>query len=190
MHPISTIIKHTSTIVAYILITFPSNAAEYEIEPVGSYILFDITHFKVGTAHGRFNDFKGTVTYDPNSPEKSKLNFTIKAASVDTGHKKRDDHLRNKDFFDVVQFPEIQFKSQSVDKGKITGQLTMLGKTKSITATYKVNGIGQHFGNKRPLLGAVATFSINRSDFGMKFGLPDALSDRVNIKVSIGGLGK
>ena len=190
MTPIKTIIKHAAAIIACMFITLSSNAAEYEIESVGSYILFDITHFKVGKAHGRFNDFKGTVTYDPDSLEKSKLDFTIKAASIDTGHKKRDDHLRNKDFFDVVQFPEIQFKSQSVDKGKITGELTMLGKTKTITATYKVNGIGQHFGNKRPLLGAVATFSITRSDFGMKFGLPDALSDQVNITVSIEGLGK
>ncbi|MEE3177295.1 MAG: YceI family protein, partial [Verrucomicrobiota bacterium] len=76
MTPIKTIIKHAAAIIACMFITLPSNAAEYEIESVGSYILFNITHFKVGKAHGRFNDFKGTVTYDPDSPEKSKLDFT------------------------------------------------------------------------------------------------------------------
>ena len=58
MTPIRTITKHVAAIIACMLITLPSNAAEYEIEPVGSYILFDITHFKVGKAHGRVNYFK------------------------------------------------------------------------------------------------------------------------------------
>ena len=167
-----------------------ASAADYEIEPVGSFVTFNVSHFKVGKAFGRFNDFSGAVSYDPENVAASKLEFTIQAASIDTGFKKRDDHLRNKDFFDVVQFPEITFKSKSVSDGKITGDLTMLGVTKEISAPSDIAGIGTHLGKKKPILGAVATFTVKRSDFGMKFGLPDAIGDEVEITVSIEALEK
>ena len=158
---------------------------EYEVDPVNSFVTFNIEHFKVGRAYGRFNQFSGSVTYSPDKVDASKLNFTIKAASIDTGNSKRDDHLRNKDFFDVVQFPEITFNSKSVSGGKITGDLTMLGVKKEISAPFKVVGVGEHPGKKTPLLGATATFTVKRSEFGMKYGLPDALGDEVEITVAI-----
>jgi polyisoprenoid-binding protein YceI len=167
-----------------------ARAVDYEIEPSHSFVNFNLSHMKVGKAHGRFSDFSGTVNYSPKSVDASTLEFTIKAASVDTGNKKRDAHLLNRDFFDVVQFPTITFKSKSVSAGKITGDLTMMGVTKEIEVGFSVAGIGMHLGAKKEILGATATFSINRSDFGMKYGLPDAIGDVVEISVSIEALKK
>ncbi len=181
-----------SAAVAALALSSPvASAADYEIDPVGSYVLFNIEHFKVGSCYGRFNEFSGSVSYDPEKVDESTLSFTVKAASIDTGNDKRDDHLRNKDFFDVVQFPEITFTSKSVADGKLTGDLTMMGVTKEITADFEVAGVGTHLGNKKPLLGATATFTVKRSDFGMNYGIDaGALGDEVEMTVAIEALGE
>ena len=167
-----------------------ARAADYEIDPVGSYVVFNVSHFGVGACYGRFNEFSGTVSYDKDKPADAKLTFTVKAASIDTGNEKRDDHLRNADFFDVVKFPEIKFVSKSVSGNKLTGDLTMHGVTKEITADVTVTGIGTHLGNKKELLGAVANFTVKRTDFGMKYGVPDAVGDEVKLTVAIEALKK
>lgn len=177
-----------ATLAALALPVLSGDAAEYEVDPVGSYVLFEVSHFKVGACHGRFNEFSGSIEYDPANPDDSALQFTVKAASIDTGNQKRDDHLRNSDFFDVVKFPEIRFESSSVKGGKVTGELTMHGVTKTITADFDVVGIGQHLGNKKELLGATATFKVKRSDFGMTYGVPDAVGDEVTMRIAVEAL--
>jgi polyisoprenoid-binding protein YceI len=162
----------------------------YTIDSVHSSVLFRIKHVGVAYVYGRFNQIQGSVVFDPDRPEATRLEVTIPLESVDTNNEKRDAHLRGPDFFDGKRFPEIRFVSQSVNKVaegtyEATGNLTLHGVTKPVTITLHHTGTRKlqgPVGGTRTGLHAVAT--IKRSDFGMTFML-DMLSDEVTVIVSI-----
>jgi polyisoprenoid-binding protein YceI len=159
-----------------------------EIDAVHSTVLFKIKHMNVGYNFGRFNELSGKVHFDADQPEQSSLEITIKTASVDTANAKRDQHLRGPDFFDAKQFPVMTFKSQSVKKTgdntySMTGELMAKGVKKTITVPVEHTGTGQGRGGKT-LVGALSTFKIKRSDYGIDYML-GGLSDEVELIVSI-----
>lgn len=143
----------------------------YKIDPVHSAISFKVRHF-FSFVNGSFKKFEGTITVDPDHPEKSSVTATIDAASVDTRNEKRDEDLRSSDFFDVAKYPTITFKSKSVkqtgaDSGDIVGDLTMHGVSKEITLHVKFLGKGMGLGGK-PISGwQVTPDPIKRSDYGL-----------------------
>jgi len=104
---------------------------------------YTIAHFKVKsflffTVAGRFNDVAGTVVLDEADPRRSSVTATIRAASIETGSKRRDAHLRSADFLAVERYPEISFRSTSVEKGRdrdtlnVTGMLTIKDTSREI----------------------------------------------------------
>ena len=78
--------------------------------PEHSQVAFNVCHL-VSQAHGLFNEFSGQIEFDPEHPEKTRVEATIVVSSIDTDHEKRDAHLRSADFFDVESFPSMTFKS-------------------------------------------------------------------------------
>jgi polyisoprenoid-binding protein YceI len=162
---------------------------EYTIDAVHSAILWKVQHKGAGFTWGRFNDFAGTVTATGRDPESLVVNITVKADSVDSANAKRDEHLRGPDFFNATEFPTVTFKSKSAkkvadDKVELTGDLTIRGVTKEIKAVAILNGTGTDRGAK--LVGAEATFTINRSDFGITYG-KGALGEEVTIIAALEG---
>ena len=134
------------------------------------------------------SEISGTVRFDADQPTQSSLEITIKTASIDTANKKRDQHLRGPDFFDAKQFPVMTFKSKSVKKTgdktySMTGELMAKGVKKTITVPVEHTGTGQGRGGKT-LVGALSTFKIKRSDYGIDYML-GGLSDEVELIVSI-----
>jgi polyisoprenoid-binding protein YceI len=126
----------------------------------------------VSNVKGDFTKVKGAVTMDDNDVSNLNVELTIDAASVNTGHAKRDEHLRAADFFDVAKYPTITFVSKKVmkdgpDRLKVTGDLTMHGVTRELTVN--VEGPSQQvkdpWGNLRR--GATGAAKINRKDFGL-----------------------
>src|SRR5580765_7884503 len=120
----------------------PSWAADvYTYDPVHSSVSFKARHLDISWIHGRFNEVDGKFSLDRQDPSKSTFELTIKADSVDTANKARDEHLRQPDYFDTKQFPTIEFKSTStkaIDGGyEVTGDFTMHGKTRKITLVLK-----------------------------------------------------
>src|SRR5665213_241494 len=114
-----------------------SAADEYAYDLVHSSVSFKARHLNISWIHGRFNEVSGKFSLDREDPTKSTFELSIKADSVDTANKARDEHLRQPDYFDTKQFPTIDFKSTSVkatkDGYEVTGDFTMHGKTKKIT---------------------------------------------------------
>lgn len=171
----------------------------YSVDLVHSSLLFRIKHANVAYVWGRFNDFSGTFKVDPENPSASMLEMEVRTNSVDTGNEGRDDHLRNPDFFNVRQFPVATFKSTNFekvgeDKFKVTGDLTMHGVTKEVTAD--LNWIGTGSFRNTPKAGFEAKFEIKRSDFGIQtYIAPDgsdtgALGNTVDLVVAIEGNGQ
>ncbi len=155
---------------------------------------FAVKHMVISTVKGRFNEFSGVITYDPQDVTKSSVEVTIKTASVDTGNADRDKHLRSADFFDAEKYPEITFKSTRVEKrgsGYVArGPLTMRGVTKEVELPFTVTGvINDPWGNTR--LGAeVEPVKVNRQDFGVSWskaldsgGL--VVSDEVSLELAV-----
>lgn len=164
-------------------------AETYAVDPVHTTTLFKIDHFGMSHFLGRFNDVSGTIVWDNADPAKSSVNYEIKAESIDTAFKKRDQHLVGPDFFDAKQFPTLTFKSTAIKKAgdafTVDGDLTVHGVTKPISVAVKKVGEGKDpMGASR--IGFWSTFTIKRSDYGMAF-MQGALGDEVEITLSTEG---
>src|SRR5262245_8191248 len=81
-------------------------ADEYAVDAMHTGVTFKISHLGLSWTYGRFNDVSGSFTIGE-SADKCSFALTIKAESVDTGNKKRDEHLRSPDFFNAKQYPVI-----------------------------------------------------------------------------------
>ena len=144
-------------------------ADTFVIDPMHSDASFQVRHF-VSKVRGRFTDFSGTIVGDPAKPETSTVQFTVKAASIDTAQPDRDKHLRSADFFDAAKFPEITFKSTKItstgkDKYDVAGALTMHGVTK--TVTLPVTYLGTAGPGKDAKFGFETTTTLDRKDYGI-----------------------
>ena len=151
-------------------------------------------HQFLGTTNGKFRQFSGTIDLDRQHPERSSVSARIQVNSIDTGIKKRDDHLRSPEFFNVAKFPEITFRSRSVKRtgpqsGEIVGDLTMHGVTKPTTLHVKLaTPLSDEASLQRPRW-QVTTEPLKRSDFGLMFGSAaeavSGISQTVAIKIDI-----
>lgn len=168
-----------------------AEAEVFKIDPVHSTTLFRIHHAGAGRFWGRFNDVTGTVIWPRDDSTAPVFDVSVAAASVDTADAKLDGTLKGPDFFNAREFGSVTFKSISAERvraghWKILGDMTMLGVTKPVTANVEITGVR---GN--PVVakaGWEAFFDINRSDFGMNWGIENgALSDDVKIIVAIEG---
>jgi len=144
----------------------------YKFDRSGSTIGFTV-HQYLGTTHGKFTRFDGRIDLAREHAEKSSVAARIDVRSIDTGIKKRDDHLRSPEFFNVAKFPEITFKSHSVKQtgqqsGDILGDLTMHGVTRPITLHVKL--VSPVSSDTKQTRWAVTTEPIKRREFNLMFG--------------------
>src|SRR5213595_3106667 len=152
-------------------LTVVASATEtYKFDPSGSTIGFAVHQF-LGTTHGKFTKFSGKIEIDREQTENSSVTAQIDVRSIDTRIKKRDDHLRSPEFFNVEKFPQMTFKSRSVkctgpQSGDILGDLTMHGVTRPITLHVKLLTPINETSRTR---WAVTTEPISRRDFNLMF---------------------
>jgi polyisoprenoid-binding protein YceI len=158
----------------------PRTVSGLEVPPVGRYVLdpahsqveFVVRHMMIAKVRGRFREFSGVVHIDE-IPERSSVEATIQAASIDTGDEERDRHLRSADFLDVDHHPEIRFRSLTVraaERGqwKLTGELTVRGVTRPVTLLVEYGGTAvDPWGNTRAAFDA--TGEIDREEFGISW---------------------
>lgn len=164
----------------------------YKVDADHSGVGFSIRHF-VSNVPGRFRDFDGAVKYDKQNPAASSVEFTVKAASIDTSNNDRDEHLRSADFFDVQKFPTLTFTSTKVvakdaDTLDVTGNLTLHGVTKQITIPVEVLGTVKTPNGEKA--GFESSFTVNRKDYGITWNrVLDAggsvLGEDVKVSISI-----
>lgn len=163
----------------------------YEFDKAHTQIIFAVNHLGFSNSHGKFLDFDGFFDFNRAEPDRSKVDVTIKTASIDLDHQKWNDHMKSDDFFDVEKFPEMTFKSTAVEitgtkTAKITGDLTILETTKPVVLDVVFNKAAVHTFNQKYVAGFSATANIKRSDFGMKYGLP-LIGDDVALNIQVEG---
>jgi len=163
------------------------------LDPVHSMAVFRIQHLGAGYFWGRFNGLSGTAAWPLDDTAAPTFDVVAEVKNVDTGSDKLDGNLQGPNFFNQAEFPTIAFKSTSARRvGErryaVTGDLTLRGVTKSIEADCVVTGIG-----KGPLgqkVGFECTFTLNRSDYGMKWGIDapkGALGNEVKMIIALEG---
>lgn len=103
-----------------------------------------IASSRLAEVPGVFHQWEYDITV-PTDVTKVTGTITVQVKSIDTKNRRRDDHLRNQDFFEVEKFPTAAFEIKSVEadenKFKVTGTLTIKGvtKTESIQLQKKVS---------------------------------------------------
>ncbi len=176
------------------LVAAAESLQNYVIDQDHSKVSFEVAHLVISTVTGDFKKFKGTFKFNPEDLSQTQIEATAEAASVDTSVKKRDDHLKSADFFDVKKFPTMSFKSTSAKKTgdntfELVGDLTIRGVTKQ--ATFKVTHKGQIKSKEKVMQAFKATTEINRKDFGVNFqNIVEAgpvVGDTVTINISCEG---
>jgi len=144
--------------------------ARWNVDLDHSTIEFRVAHMVVSKTSGRFMEYAGFVEMDAEAGTFKAIEATIKTASVNTNHEKRDSHLRSPDFFDVEKYPTIEYKMKRYEKTEdgyqAVGDLTLHGVTKEIVLVGHFNGVAKDpWGNTRA--GFSAEGKVNRKDFGM-----------------------
>jgi polyisoprenoid-binding protein YceI len=156
----------------------PANSTStWNIDPAHSHAEFKVKHMMISNVKGAFSGITGALKLNDPDPAGSSITASIPVATLTTGDAQRDGHLKSPDFLDAEKFPNLTFKSLTVDrleKGAYTvsGELTIHGVTK--TVTFNVEGPTppgkDPWGNTR--IGAAATTKINRKDFGLTWNSP------------------
>lgn len=167
-------------------------AGTWTIDASHSEVGFSVRHL-MSKVKGRFTEFTGTVTAGSQDPTDSAVEVSITSSSIQTGNDQRDAHLRSADFFDPATGGTLTFVStgiaETVDGYVISGDLTINEITKSVDLAAEFLGVAvDAYGATR--LGAEATTTIDRSDFGVTFNVPlDGgkllIGDKVDITLAI-----
>ncbi len=163
----------------------------YELDAELRRIVLRVSSYGFGDAVGTFREVTGGFRFDPEHVDKSSVVATIRSEAVDMGGALFDAIVRDRllvvDRFPVVTFASRKFEPTSVDTGRVTGHLTMLGVTRPVILHVRLNRAAIHPLTGRYLAGFSATATIRRSDFGMTLALP-AIGNEIAIR--IGAVGK
>ncbi len=149
-----------------------SQPAEWKFDKSHSNITFAISHMIISEVTGNFKDFDIVFQSAKDDFSDASIEAVIKVSSINTEHERRDGHLKSDDFFNAEQFPEIRFKSTSIEKVdgknyKIHGDMTIRNVTKRVTFDAVFNGKLRLA--KSELMGWKTTLTIDRFDYGVKW---------------------
>ena len=166
-----------------------STENKYTIEKNHTSVMWIADHFGYSKVSGKFTDISGEIVFDEKKPQDSSVQVEIKTDSIATGLPKFEEHLKSKDFFDVKTFPTAKFVSKKiiVDKknnAQIVGDLTLLGVTKEVILKAEFNKSAPNPMSQKPTIGFSAKTTINRSDFGVKYAIPN-IADKVELVIEV-----
>ena len=150
-------------------------AGTWAVDEHHSTVEFVARHLMVTKVRGRFGDYDASITI-AEKPEDSKVDVTIRTASLTTGDTGRDGHVTSADFLDVENHPTITFASTGVrptgaSTWDVNGDLTVLGVTKPVTLTVEFGGVATDpWGNSKAFFSASTEF--DRESFGLTWNQP------------------
>jgi len=163
--------------------------ADWEIDPDHFSIAFAADHVGYQQQLGLFLEASGSFRYDSETQDLSAGRVEVQADSVFTNHRARDNHLSGRDFLNarrnpVIVFVATSFVSRNDTTGILTGNLTLLDATHPVELEVTINKLATYpFGHRKETLGISAHTTINRSRWGMDYGVADNLvGDEVTLR--------
>jgi len=169
--------------------TVSAQAASYAIDPAHTYVTFEITHFGTSTNRGRFDKKEGSVELD-RAAKTGKVEIVVDTNSINTGFAAFNKHLQSADLFDTEKFPTMKFAADKFsfngDKvSEVTGTLTLLGKTSPLTLKATNFNCYDSPMLKREVCGGDFEGTLDRSQFGMNYGLDWGFPKNVRLVVQV-----
>jgi polyisoprenoid-binding protein YceI len=165
-----------------------AESVTYAVEPMHTYVTFEVRHFGTSTNRGRFDKKDGSITLD-RAAKTGRADITIDTASISSGLALFDGHLRGDNFLRVKEFPSARFTGNqfSFDGDKVSavsGTLSLLGKTLPITLNATHFNCYDNPMLKREVCGGDFEATLQRSAYGMSYGLP-GIPDSVKLVIQI-----
>ena len=164
-----------------------AHAETFKVDTGHAEIGFSVKHMMVSNAKGKFNAFAGTLNYDIATKTLKSVEGSIEVTSIDTNNEKRDDHLKDEDFFNTAKFPKMTFKSTSVKKTgdntfEVTGNLNVLGIERKVVGPVTITGPVDGRGGAK-LIGIESSTVLNRRDLGIDHAPAAVIADEVKISI-------
>lgn len=166
-----------------------ANAATYAMDPTHTFVTFEIDHFGTTTNRGRFDKKEGSVQFD-RAAKSGKVDVSIDATSINTGTAAFNQHLQSAELFDAAKYPTIKFVSDKFsfngDKvSEISGNLTLHGKTLPVTLKAKQFNCYENSMIKREVCGGDFDTTIDRTAFGMDYGIEWGFPKNVRLVIQV-----
>ncbi|MEE1946494.1 YceI family protein [Pedobacter sp. KR3-3] len=168
---------------------------KYTVDPMHSFVGFDVKHMGISFVEGSFKKFDGSFTASKADFSDAKINFTVDVASISTSVEMRDNHLKTDDFFNAEKFPKMTFEGtsfkkvstkspkQQTNKYVLKGKLTIRDVTKDVTFLVNYGGTAKdQQGNTK--VGFQATTTINRLDYNIKYD-PTGAGIAKDVKITL-----
>jgi len=166
-----------------------SDTPNFAIDPTHTFVNYENGHYGTTTNRGRFSTKDGTLFFD-RAGRRGKVDLVIDITSVNTGVDFLNRQLQGKDFFNVADFPTGTFKSEQFvfngDKvSEVHGQLTLKGQTHPVTL--KATKFNCYINPlvKREVCGGDFETVIQRSQWGVLWGLQFGFEDAVKLLIQI-----
>ena len=169
--------------------SFQTQAASYAIDPTHTFVTFEISHFGTTTNRGRFDKKDGMVEFD-RAAKTGKVTLTIDTTSINTGTPAFNKHLQSADLFDAEKHPTMKFVADkfsfSGDKvTEVSGALTLLGKTNPVTLKATNFNCYDSPMLKREVCGGDFEATVDRTQFGMNYGIDWGFPKNVRLVVQV-----
>jgi polyisoprenoid-binding protein YceI len=151
-----------------------STPMPWQFDPAHSSVTVSAKHMMVTTVRGTLDIKSATLEFDPEHPERSRVEAVIDAASIDTGVEQRDQHLRSPDFLDAETHPEITFRSTRVERHgddyRLHGDLTIRGVSRPVVLDAEIAGVVDDWrGGRRAAFNAQTR--IDREQWGLTWNV-------------------
>ena len=169
-----------------------AESGTFAIDESHVHAAFKVSHLGFSETVGGFDKISGSFTLNGDDLAASSVNVTIDTASIDSGWDARDEHLRGDDFLKVAEYPEMTFTSTAVEvtgdtTASVTGDLTLLGQTHPVTLDVTFNQAGKHPFSGKYVAGFSATGTLDRTVWGMEYGVP-AIGKDVALIIEVEGI--
>ena len=166
-----------------------AESASYGIDPTHTFVTFEIGHFGASVNRGRFDKKEGSIQFD-RAGKTGKVEISIDTTSINSGTAAFDKHLQSADLFDAAKFPAIKFVSDKFvfngDKvAEVSGNLTLLGKTQEVTLKANQFACYQSPMLKREVCGGDFETTIDRTAFGMNYGVDWGFPKNVRLVIQV-----
>jgi polyisoprenoid-binding protein YceI len=166
-----------------------AQAPNYAIDPTHTFVNYENGHYGTTTNRGRFSTKDGTLFFD-RAGRAGKVEVVIDISSVNTGVDFLNRQIQGKDFFNVADFPTATFTSDKFifegDKvSEVQGQLTLKGQTHPVTLKATKFNCYINPLMKREVCGGDFETTIQRSQWGVMWGLQFGFEDAVKLIIQI-----
>jgi polyisoprenoid-binding protein YceI len=166
-----------------------AQAAAYSLDPTHTFVTFEVMHFNTSTNRGRFDRKQGAISFD-RAGRAGSVDITIETRSVNTGVEAFTKALASRDFLNTAEYPTARFQSSKFvfngDKvAEVEGQLTLMGQTHPLTLKALHFNCYDNPMFKREVCGGDFEATLQRSRYGINWGLNLGFPDAVRLVIQV-----